>query len=151
MKDRSEYFKIYRKENRERNNQKQKERRKLQTSEQKESFKVKYKEYYEKNKYNISFRWQHAKKTATRRKKIFLLTLEEYSKIIENKCYYCDDYLKLHNETGSGLDRIDNTVGYVINNVVSCCGNCNLIRGNILTVEETKIAIAAVIKYRKGK
>jgi len=29
--------------------------------------------------------------------------------------------------------------------------NCNSIRGNILTVEETKIAIEAVIKHRKEK
>jgi len=52
------------------------------------------------------------------------------------KCYYCNHDLE---ETGIGLDRIDNDKGYLENNVVPCCWICNKIKGVIFTTEEMKI------------
>lgn len=45
--------------------------------------------------------------------------------IFTSKCIYCGktDWKKL------GCDRIDNTKGHTIDNVVCCCGKCNIERG----------------------
>ena len=52
--------------------------------------------------------------------------ITQYYKLLAiDKCYYnCGSKL---NPTGVGLDRTDNTKGYIINNVVSCCNNCIII------------------------
>lgn len=53
-------------------------------------------------------------------------------------------------ETGVGLDRIDNdSRRYDVTTVLPCCGSCNMTRGDRLTVEEMKVAMDAVLAYRK--
>jgi hypothetical protein len=76
------------------------------------------------------------------------LSFEEYCYIFRNDppCIYCGSLIRA---TGSGLDRIDNTLGYTVSNVNPCCGTCNDIRGYNLTVEEMKVAMTAVVKFRK--
>jgi hypothetical protein len=63
-------------------------------------------------------------------------------------CHYC--FSSLLTETGIGLDRINNNLGYSLDNVLPCCGNCNKIRQDKLTVEEMKVAMSAIINYRKN-
>jgi hypothetical protein len=63
-------------------------------------------------------------------------------------CFYCDSSL-LNIITGSGLDRIDNSQGYTPENTLPCCYSCNSLRGDRLTVEETEIAVQAIIAFRK--
>lgn len=94
-------------------------------------------------------RFSRGKSEAKRRKIVWELTLQQYIDLIQKECYYCG--VSMENETGVGLDRIDNnkTIGYVMNNVLTCCGSCNQIRGSNLTVEETKVAISAILSYRK--
>ena len=38
-------------------------------------------------------------------------------------CTYCGD-----NIPGIGLDRINNTIGYTIDNIASCCTTCNMMK-----------------------
>ena len=96
--------------------------------------------------FNANLRYSSFK---SRLKEKVQLSKEEYCNIFANdpKCTYCDELIR---STGSGLDRIDNSKGYQINNVLPCCGTCNDIRGNNLTVEEMKIAMAAIIKFRRA-
>lgn len=69
--------------------------------------------------------------SAKRRNFIFDLTEEEIKCIIQEKCYYCGKYhsniTKYLNEEYShnGIDRVDNSKGYVRGNVVPCCETCN--------------------------
>lgn len=37
---------------------------------------------------------------------------------------------------GYGLDRMDNTKDYTLNNVIPCCGDCNRIKNNILSYKQ---------------
>ena len=60
---------------------------------------------------------------ARRRNIKFNLTMEEFSFFWEKQCSYCGDQIKT-----IGLDRVQNNLGYEINNVVSCCTECNLIK-----------------------
>jgi hypothetical protein len=71
------------------------------------------------------------------------LSYDEYVKIIApDSCHYCGATLP---KRGYGLDRIDNSRGYSIDNVVPCCFACNSIRGNNLTVREMRI-VAGLLK-----
>lgn len=58
------------------------------------------------------------------------LTIEQYSILIMNNCHYCNSpgTQIMHFSQAfkrNGIDRIDNNIGYTINNCVSCCSICN--------------------------
>jgi hypothetical protein len=73
----------------------------------------------------------------------FSLEFEEFIKLTQEKCYYCNQkpsrYFK--SATGrkgifyNGLDRVDNTKGYDLNNVVSCCKYCNFAKADLTQKE----------------
>lgn len=44
--------------------------------------------------------------------------------------------------------RLDNSKGYTSENVVPCCKECNMLRGNRLTPEETKVVTNALKQFR---
>lgn len=87
-------------------------------------------------------------KEAKRRQINVSLTFEEFAFLHKNgtsKCYYCG----MEIISGSGLDRIDNTKGYFVGNLVPCCKYCNNLRGNLLTKEETEQVIKILKQLRK--
>lgn len=89
---------------------------------------------------------------AARKREIFWeIAYQDYFQLISKPCYYCETSLSL--ETGVGLDRINNdkTIGYKLENVLPCCGLCNITRQDNFTVEEFKIMMQAVIKFRNDK
>lgn len=53
--------------------------------------------------------------------------------IFSSLCTYCGTTEQL------GCDRIDNSIGHTIANVVPCCARCNLTRGDRFTHGEMKI------------
>ena len=53
--------------------------------------------------------------------------------VFTKSCYYCGDDNRL------GVDRIDNKKSHSKDNVVPCCYECNIARGNIFTHKEMKI------------
>lgn len=96
-------------------------------------------------------RFKHGMRSAQTRNIVWNLSFAEFKILIKQTCYYCQNNLGKHIHSGSGLDRIDNTKGYTIDNVLPCCGICNKTRNNFFTVEETKVAIKAILEYRKLK
>lgn len=57
------------------------------------------------------------------------ITKQEYQNIaVGVVCYFCGGPLS---PTGMGLDRLDNRDGYVVENVVPCCGTCNSRKGSL--------------------
>lgn len=77
------------------------------------------------------------------------ITLEEYKLYLMLPCYYCNNKLGKPVVYSIGLDRIDNSKGYDNDNVVPCCGTCNLIRGTSLTVDEMLAVANLVINMRR--
>ena len=85
------------------------------------------------------------KASAKKRRCNFELTKEQFFELTKKDCYYCgakpSNVSKFRGCNGSyiynGIDRIDNTKGYEINNVVTCCKQCNTAKG-ILTLQEFK-------------
>lgn len=67
------------------------------------------------------------------------LTYEQVEKIIQEPCFYCGTEKSNHKVTKNckegydhnGIDRIDSSVGYEPNNVVSCCKICNYAKSNL--------------------
>jgi len=84
---------------------------------------------YERSRYKYpSVRFKHYKKDARKRGFVFKITSNEFSKLITEPCYYCGG-------DGYGIDRLDNTLGYVKNNIVPCCSMCNYMK-RIYTEED---------------
>lgn len=100
---------------------------------------------------SLNGRFYNAKTGAKRRNILFEISIEKFEEMLKLPCYYCNNDMNFKSTTGSNLDRIDNNIGYIESNIISCCWNCNKIKGNVLTFEEAKIAINAVIAYRKSK
>jgi hypothetical protein len=55
----------------------------------------------------------------------FLITKEEFKEIILNDCDYCGD------KNSCGIDRVENDLGYILENCVSCCSKCNYAKRNL--------------------
>jgi len=89
-----------------------------------------------------------AKYRAKKRKLEFSISLNDYTRLLKNPCYYCGQ-ITFGFEVGCGLDRINNKKGYILGNVLPCCGDCNTHRQDTWTVEEMKIAIEAIRKFRR--
>lgn len=63
-------------------------------------------------------------KGATSRNIIFQLSETEFTDIVGQSCYLCGVFDK------NGIDRFDNTKGYLLENCRPCCGHCNLMKKN---------------------
>jgi hypothetical protein len=55
-----------------------------------------------------------------------MLTLEEMMLFWGKPCAYCDREI-----VTIGLDRVDNNKGYVVGNLVACCGTCNMMKADL--------------------
>ncbi len=94
-------------------------------------------------------RYRRLREEAKRRNIECAITFKEYSKAVEPECFYCDGFFG-RSEAGGGLDRLDNSKGYILGNVVSCCTTCNMTKGSHFTSEETRAAIQVVISMRRA-
>lgn len=63
------------------------------------------------------------KRGAERRGLIFNITYEEFLNHWQSPCKYCNDPIDT-----VGLDRIDNSLGYTLDNIVDCCTVCNFMK-----------------------
>ncbi len=74
------------------------------------------------------------KTRAKKQQRKWELTTEQVRKITSSSCYYCgilpSQKMFCEHYNGSytynGMDRVDNKGGYVLDNVVACCGDCNM-------------------------
>jgi hypothetical protein len=65
-------------------------------------------------------------KGATSRNLMFQLSEPEFLQLVQQPCYLCGLSDK------NGIDRVDNSKGYVVENCKSCCGHCNLMKKDLL-------------------
>jgi transposase len=69
---------------------------------------------------------------AKKRGLCFNLTLEQFIILIRRDCYYCGRSpgrqwctSRKRSIIAWGIDRVENTIGYQLDNCVTCCGTCN--------------------------
>lgn len=93
----------------------------------------------------------HYRQTCYRRDRYWGISLEEFKIIAAKPCVYCGlpPSNKSHGYRYSGLDRLDNTKGYRLSNVVPCCKRCNSVKGQHLTHAEMLAAMKAVLRTRR--
>jgi hypothetical protein len=56
------------------------------------------------------------------------LTKEQFDNITKHPCYYCGI---MQDKGFNGIDRMDSIKGYEIDNCVSCCTECNMMKGAV--------------------
>ena len=79
--------------------------------------------YQAEAKRNIEGSWKtFISKSVEKRDKQCTLTKEEYFELIQKPCSYCNYY---NIDEVNGIDRLDNTKGYIIENCIPCCKHCN--------------------------
>lgn len=81
-------------------------------------------------------------------------------KLMEEPCYLCgqrggNNHKNSRSNGGgsyryNGLDRLDNSLGYVMGNVAPCCGQCNLAKGRA-PLQEFLSMCARITKHQKQK
>jgi len=83
-----------------------------------------------KNDYYLtpSGRYHSYMSAARKRGKHFDLTYEQFFAFWQKHCSYCGDTINT-----IGLDRVDNSQGYTISNVASCCTTCNSMKRDLAT------------------
>lgn len=77
-----------------------------------------------------------------------MLTIEEYENLIKLPCYLCGE-LVVSEHGGHGIDRIDNSMGYTMDNCRSCCGICNRMKRHF-SIDDFIIKIKKILQnYNK--
>ena len=79
--------------------------------------------YFKKNKTNPEFALKRCKMGAKHRGLEWTLTDKDTVEMMTSPCVYCGVLLEIN-----GIDRVDNTKGYVPDNCVPCCKTCNLMK-----------------------
>lgn len=76
----------------------------------------------------------------------YLYHLNFYAEIIkDNECNYCGGMLP---PTGTGLDRMNNSLSHTCYNVVPCCSMCNRKKSNDWSYEEMMLLSPALREIR---
>ena len=95
------------------------------------------------------------KRTAIRRGYVFELTKEQFKEIVVQPCIYCGDSLtNNHCKTANrgnfeytGIDRYDNSKGYIIGNCVPCCKVCNRLKTN-MSLDDFESKISKILERK---
>lgn len=69
--------------------------------------------------------WRNVQRNAFLKKNLFMLSQQDFEKLVIQPCYYCGFY---SNYKFIGIDRIDNNKGYILNNCVPACSMCNMMK-----------------------
>jgi hypothetical protein len=84
-------------------------------------------------------------KSANQRNLEFSLTEEEFIAITKQSCYLCglEESPSHHN----GIDRVENHIGYRLDNSKPCCGHCNLLKKTMALLELYQMTTLVSAKY----
>lgn len=97
----------------------------------------------------IDQRYYRYQKSASQRDKEWGLDKHIAGTLFLMPCNYCGR--EASKETGlNGIDRVNNSVGYRPDNVVSCCGECNAIKGRHSLFAWLENCIRVSRRYQSG-
>lgn len=105
---------------------------------------------------HINYLLRHYVEGAKNRNLSFELTRDEFKALLSGCCYYCGVPPNNHSKKRqfqngifihNGIDRLDNTKGYVKGNCVSCCKICNKAK-HALSLEEFTKWLDQITRYR---
>ncbi len=107
---------------------------------------------------NASYIYNGYKYKSIKRGYDFNITFEDFLDLTQHNCVYCNtppSNLASRKDTKidyiyNGIDRLDNTKGYVLDNCVPCCKHCNIAK-NSMTESEFLSWIEQVYNHRIKK
>lgn len=101
------------------------------------------------------------KSRCKKREIVFELIVEQFEALITGKCHYCNKppqrriFKRSDGKTfkinAHGIDRVDNSIGYVFDNCVSCCTLCNAMKSNLpkqIFIDHSKRIVKHQLKPR---
>jgi len=100
------------------------------------------------------------KQDARKRNHAFNIPRDEFDKLITSNCYYCgqppyqvfrkpnDRKYRRDSIVHCGIDRYDNSIGYELDNVVSCCWNCNRAKNSLNGDEFIEMVIRIADRWK---
>jgi len=104
----------------------------------------------------LNFLFRALKKSARERGLEWSISREQVRELTKKPCYYCGIEPRQEIKNGyngynggikyNGLDRVDNSRGYVIDNVVPCCRVCNFAKSN-KSIDEFREWVARVYHH----
>ena len=92
----------------------------------------------------VAGKWRSIKSSSKVREIELSLTREDFEKLTSGNCAYCGD-----SRSPLGIDRIDNSKGYTLENSTSCCKICNYMKKN-LSVENFISHITKIYSHDKN-
>jgi len=82
----------------------------------------------ENKKNSITENYKIYQRSANHKNLDFSINQEEYESLVKKSCYYCG----IIQERGfNGIDRLNQSIGYIQDNCVSCCKMCNFTKGSL--------------------
>jgi len=78
--------------------------------------------YNEERKANIQRHYKEYITSSNKRGIIFEININDFMHLVSAECTYCGYY---NDSEVIGIDRVDNSIGYIQSNVVACCAICN--------------------------
>ena len=96
--------------------------------------------YRKESKENLGRYYSDYQANARKRGILFDLEFDVFCALITKPCDYCN---ALCEEEVNGIDRVNNDIGYVIENAVPCCGMCNKMKSDY-TLEQFKSQIVRI-------
>ena len=152
-----ERAKIYREKHKQEIYEKNKKYRQSWTPEQKEKQRIRCRLYWIKNRklpkekgigvcYDTLFRRKYSqyKGSVKGTQKKWQLTPEDFKEFWQKPCYYCGSGIET-----IGIDRVNNSIGYLKQNCVPCCSICNKAKLKLTEKEFTEHCLKVVKHYFK--
>lgn len=134
---------------------KNKEKIKIDTKQRNTEWYLKNKEKISLNRHTLKKRYERYIQNCKNKNREFSLSEEQFKEITSRKCFYCGGFNIAENNIISiedlkycGIDRVDNSRPYVIDNCVSCCNVCNRMKLE-LKMEDFIQHIKKILEFHK--
>ena len=103
-------------------------------------------------RYKKGHNYRNKKKGLPDRK--FEITFEYFKELVHKPCHYCGVSHSVYNFHGhqlevNGIDRIDSSVDYLLDNIVTCCSICNKAK-NDLPIDEWNSWLQRIITFQQN-
>lgn len=82
---------------------------------------------------------------AKKKDRVVEISLEEFADLLTKPCVYCGELRD--SPYGYGVDRIDSSGSYTLDNIVPCCGVCNQMKSD-MDLEDFYAHIAKILASR---
>ena len=108
-----------------------------------------YRKYLTRRKNDPRHRWQTLLSRVKRHRFDIDITFAEFCRVTQQVCEYCGE---LGEHDLRGLDRVNSARGYLSDNIVPCCKECNFMKGSMTKSDFLrKVAAISNVQHVQSK